>query len=419
VSRKAKELTALQVGRLKTPGNHAVGGVAGLYLYINDNGAKSWVLRTMIGDKRRHMGLGGYPDVPLAQAKEKARAARHEISQGIDPIVQRKVALSQLRAQQASAITFIQAAQAYLEAHSDTWRNPKHRAQWASTLETYAYPHMGKLLVRDIGQEHVIDALNPIWKTKTETATRLRGRIESVLDWSTVRKYRSGENPARWKGHLDMLLPAPGKVQKVKHHKALPIDQISGFMTKLRSKEGNAARSLEFAILCAARSGEVRGATWTEIDLEAKVWTVPDERMKAGKEHRVPLTGSMIRILEQQSNQAKKLAKEDPGSEASKSPYLFPAPRGGQLSDMALTALMRRMEVDAVPHGFRSSFRDWAGERTNYPRELAESALAHTLESKVEAAYRRGDALDKRREMMEDWAGFCGGKCLELRIEPG
>ena len=339
-------------------------------------------------------GLGGFPDVPLAHAKEKARTARNEIAQGIDPIAQRKAAISSLRTQQATEKTFEQAAEGYLAAHGDTWRNPKHRAQWKSTLETYAYPHMGKLLVRDVGQEQVLAALTPIWKTKTETATRLRGRIESVLDWASVRKYRSGDNPARWKGHLDMLLPAPGKVQKVVHHRALPIDAMPAFMSELRKREGTAARALEFTILCAARSGEVRGATWGEMDLDSGVWTIPGDRMKAGREHRVPLTKAAIRILNAQPHQS--------GID-----LVFPAPRGGLLSDMALTAVLRRMEIDAVPHGFRSTFRDWAGERTHYPRDLAENALAHALENKVEAAYRRGDALEKRREMMADWAKFC------------
>jgi integrase len=395
MGRKAKELSALEISRMKTPGNHAVGGVAGLYLYINDTGARSWVLRTMVGDRRRHMGLGGFPDVSLAQAKDKARAARVDIEQGIDPIVQRKTIVSQLRAQQATQKTFEQAAAGFLEAHGDTWRNPKHRAQWASTLETYAYPHMGKLLVRDVGQEHILAALEPIWKTKNETASRLRGRIENVLDWATVRKYRTGENPARWKGHLDMLLPASSKIKKVEHHRALPIDDIGAFIVKLRTREGMAARALEFTILTAARSGEVRGATWAEFDLKAGVWTIPAERMKAGKEHRVPLTASAIRILRSRPHQ------DEIG-------LVFPALRGGQLSDMAMTAVMRRMEVDAVPHGFRSTFRDWARERTNYPRDLAEQALAHALDNKVEAAYRRGDALEKRRDMMAAWASFCG-----------
>lgn len=394
MARKAKDLSALEVGRLVSSGNHAIGGVAGLYLYVNDAGARSWVLRTMVGGKRRHMGLGGFPDVPLAQAKEKARKARDEISRGIDPIAQRKAATSLLLAQQVMEKTFEQAAEGYLEAHEDTWKNPKHRTQWANSLKTYAYPFMGKLLVRDVHQEHVLSALEPIWKTKTETASRVRGRIESVLDWSTVRKFRTGENPARWKGHLDMLLAAPGKIQKVEHHRALPIDEMQSFLADLRKREGTAARALEFLILCASRSGEVRGATWAEVDLDAKVWTIPGERMKAGKEHRVPLTESTIQILNTQLHQEN-------------DKVIFNAPRGGPLSDMAMTAVMRRMKVDAVPHGFRSTFRDWAREHTNYPRDLAEQALAHVLENKVEAAYRRGDALEKRRQMMHEWSVFC------------
>ncbi|MFS2100365.1 tyrosine-type recombinase/integrase [Variovorax sp. Varisp85] len=394
MARKAKELSALQVGRLTSPGNHAVGGVSGLYLYVNDAGARSWVLRTMVGSKRRHMGLGGFPDVPLARAREKARAARDDVSQGIDPIAQRKAAVSLLRAQQATEKTFQQAAEGFLEAHGDTWKNPKHRAQWTSTLKTYVYPVMGNLLIRDVGQEHVLAALEPIWKTKNETASRLRGRIENVLDWATVRKYRTGENPARWKGHLDMLLPAPGKIQKVEHHRALPIDATAAFMADLRQREGTAAKALEFTVLCAARSGEVRGAVWPEFDLDAGVWTIPPERMKATKEHRVPLPESALRILRAQPR-----LKDNE--------LVFPSARGKQLSDMSMTAVMRRMEVDAVPHGFRSTFRDWARERTNYPRDLAEQALAHALDNKVEAAYRRGDALEKRRLMMQEWDDFC------------
>lgn len=394
MARKAKDLSALEVNRLTIPGHHAIGGVSGLYLYVNNSGARAWVLRTMVGSKRRHMGLGGFPDVTLAQAREKARKARDEIAQGVDPIAQRKAATNQLQAQQATEKTFRQASEGYLAAHGDTWRNPKHRAQWAATLETYAFPVMGDLLVKDVVQEHVLSALEPIWKTKNETASRLRGRIESVLDWATVRKYRSGDNPARWKGHLDMLLPAPSKVKKVEHHRALPMDDMPKFMSLLREREGTAARALEFTILCAARSGEVRGAKWSELDIEEAVWTVPAERMKAGKQHRVPLSESAIRILSSQPRYE--------GNE-----LVFPAPRGGQLSDMSMTAVMRRMEVDAVPHGFRSTFRDWARERTSFPRDLAEQALAHVLDNKVEAAYRRGDALDKRREMMEAWDSFC------------
>lgn len=394
MARKAKELTALEVSRLKVIGHHAVGGVAGLYLYVLGTGARSWVLRTMIGDKRRHMGLGGFPEVPLARAKEKARSAKDAIAQGVDPIAQRTTLASSLRAQQATQKTFEEAAQAYIEAHGESWKNAKHRAQWSATLKTYVYPQMGFLQVNDITQEHVLTVLEPIWKAKTETATRLRGRIESVLDWATVRKYRTGENPARWKGHLDKLLPAPGKIQKVEHHRALPFDQMPEFMGQLNGKAGVAARALEFAIFCAARSGEVRGATWAEIDMQHGVWTVPAERMKAGREHRVPLSPAAQRIL-------RSIPKNDESS------LVFSAANGRPLSDMSLTAVLRRMSVDAVPHGFRSTFRDWAGEVSNYPRDVAELALAHVLENKVEAAYRRGDALDKRRNMMDDWATYC------------
>ena len=389
----ARELTALEIGRLDKPGHHAVGGVTGLYLYVNDGGARSWVLRVVVGLKRRHIGLGGYPSVTLAQAKEVARQLRHDISKGIDPIQQRRHDVNKLMAEQASAITFEKAAEGYLDAHGDSWKNAKHRAQWASTLNTYVYPSIGKLQVKDIEVEHVLTVLNPIWKIKHETASRVRGRIESVLDWAAARNYRSRDNPARWKGLLDKLLSAPSRVKVVEHYKAMPIDEAPGFIARLRTREGMAALALEFAILCAARSGEVRGARWSEIDMDACLWTIPKERMKAGKEHRVPLNAQAMEILEA-------LPESGAGN------LVFAAPKGGIMSDMTLTALMRRMNVDAVPHGFRSTFRDWASERTNYPRELAEQALAHAIESKVEAAYRRGDMLEKRMAMMAEWGNF-------------
>ncbi|GAO73419.1 MULTISPECIES: site-specific integrase [Comamonas] len=389
----AKELSALQVSRLTESGHHAVGGVTGLYLYITPTGARSWVLRTLIAGKRRHMGLGAFPSVTLAMAREKARAARSEVEAGVDPIAARIEVVKKLKEENLNAVTFESAAKAYIDAHGDTWKNPKHRAQWSATLATYAFPVIGSLQTAHVTQAHVLAVLEPIWKTKNETAARLRGRIESVLDWATVRGYREGENPARWKGRLDKLLPAPGKIQKTVHRKALTIDAVPQFMRDLRDKEGIAARALEFVVLTAARSGEVRGATWSEIDLDAAVWVVPGDRMKAGREHRVPLCAQAVELL-------KKMPRFV-GNE-----HVFPSPRGKVLSDMALLAVMRRMEVDAVPHGFRSTFRDWVGERTDYPRELAEQALAHTLESKVEAAYRRGDALEKRRTMMQEWSDF-------------
>jgi len=393
MAKLARELSALEVNRLNTPGHHAVGGVAGLYLYVNDAGARSWVLRMMVGLKRRHIGLGGYPTVTLAQVKQAARQLRDDVSEGIDPVQQRREKASRLKAQQASAITFEKAAEGYLDTHGDSWKNAKHRAQWANTLSTYVYPSIGKILVSDIDVEHVLTVLTPIWKIKNETASRVRGRIESVLDWASARNYRSQENPARWKGLLDKLLPAPSRVKVVEHYKAMPIDEAPGFVSRLRRQEGMAALALEFAILCAARSGEVRGARWSEIDIQARLWTIPKERMKAGKEHRVPLNAQAMEILSV-------IPKTDPLG------LIFLAPKGGALSDMTLTALMRRMKVDAVPHGFRSTFRDWVSERTNYPRELAEQALAHVIENKVEAAYRRSDVLEKRRIMMSEWGSF-------------
>lgn len=254
-------------------------------------------------------------------------------------------------------------------------------------------PHIGDLTVSLIDLPHVLACLEPIWSSKNETASRLRGRIESVLDWATVRKYRSGENPARWKGHLDKVLAAPAKIQKVEHHPAIPVDGMPAFMQDLRTRAGIAARALEFLILTATRSGEVRGATWSEVDLDKAIWTIPAERMKAGAEHRVPLSKEALTLL--------KNAPRIDGTDLA-----FPGTKGQPLSDMTMTAVMRRMKVTAVPHGFRSTFRDWAGEKTNLPRELAEQALAHVLESKVEAAYRRGDALEKRRQMMQEWAQF-------------
>jgi len=403
MARIAKELKPIEVNRLTTAGHHAVGGVAGLYLYVLDSGARSWVLRTMVGGKRRHMGLGAFPEVGLALAKERALSAKQSVEQGLDPIEERAKATAKLIAEQKSAISFEDATAEYIESKGSEFKNSKHLAQWTSTLKTYAFPSVGKSIVSDITQDDILKILNPIWKEKTETASRTRGRIEAVLDWATIRGYRKGENPARWKGHLDAILPAPGKIRKVVHHRAVAVSVLPKVFLDLKDRNGNSARALEFAILTAARSGEVRGATWEEIDFANKIWTVPADRMKAKVEHRVPLTDHVIRLL-------KNIGPRATG-------VIFSAPKGGELSDMALTKVLQRMEVDAVPHGFRSTFRDWAGEKTNYPRELAEQALAHTLKDKVEAAYRRGDLLEKRRPMMLDWANFCESHNKEIIAE--
>ncbi|NPT54739.1 tyrosine-type recombinase/integrase [Paraburkholderia elongata] len=387
----AKELGALAVSKLKDPGMHPVGKVAGLYLQVVSPTSRSWILRVKVGDRRREIGLGPYPAVSLKDAHTKAQAERDKIRSGVDPILERREADSRLRASQTLEMTFADAAQKFMAAKSSEWANPKHGDQWRSTLETYAYPFIGRLYVRHIGREHVTEVLEPIWLTKNETASRLRGRIEAILNWCKVKGYRSGENPASWRGNLENLLSKPSKVQKVRNHPALPFSEMGNFMPQLRAIESNTARCMEFAILTAARSGEARGARWAEIDWDSRVWRVPAERMKAKKEHRVPLSDAAFRLL-----QAMPRTPD----------VVFPSPRGKVLSDMTLLMMVRRLGVDAVPHGFRSTFRDWAGERTNYPRELAEVALAHVKGDATEAAYWRGDVLEKRRRMMDDWAQF-------------
>lgn len=417
MARVAKELGPLAVSRITAPGLHAVGGVSGLYLQVlparvdasgeTVPGGRSWVLRATVGGKRRDMGLGGFPSVTLAGARERARDAREKIDKGFDPIEVRKAAKAALLAGAGRVLTFKQAAKDYLAAHEGTWKNSRHQAGWVHTLETYAYPVIGDIAVGDIETEHVLKVLRPIWPEITESASRLRGRIENILDSAKAGGAIKApwENPARWRGHLDKLLGAPRKLKRVVHHKALPVDEIGDFMVRLRKAEGMGARALEFAILTAARSGEVRGATWAEIDLQAKIWTIPGDRMKAGREHRVPLTDAAITLLEALPRVA--------GSD-----YVFPAVRGGQLSDMTLSAVCRRMEIPAVPHGFRSTFKDWVSERTGYPNEVSEAALAHLVGDRVEAAYRRGDLFDKRRRMMGDWATFVAQPSPKGNVTP-
>ena len=386
----ATQLSDRAVAAIRAEGRHPVGGVPGLQLRVTDTGHRGWVLRVTVGDARRDMGLGAYPATTLARARDKARDVHASLRSGVMPATPSRAAR---QAVTLASKTFKECVLDFLRDKEGEWRNPKHRQQWENTLTQHAFPHIGPLPVGDVDLPHVLACLEPLWREKTETATRLRGRIESVLAWATVRKYRSGDNPARWKGHLDALLPAPAKLKKVTHHRAVPIDGMAPFMADLRSRAGIAARALEFTILTAARSGEVRGATWAEIDLTAAAWIVPGPRMKSGREHRVPLSKAAIKLLESMPRMN--------GTE-----LVFPGTKGQPLSDMSLTAVLRRMKVDAVPHGFRSTFRDWAGDRTIYPRELAEAALAHIVGDAVEQAYRRGDALEKRRDLMESWSVF-------------
>lgn len=388
------KLTARQV-ETAPPGTYDDG--RGLRLVVRDGGARSWILRYQLNKRRRDMGLGRWPETTLAMARERALSIRREIdATRLDPIAERR---------RNKPLTFKAAAEALIESKGPGWRNSKHRAQWTNTLTTYAYPLLSDRDVKAIEVADILAVLRPIWAEKTETASRVRQRIEAVLDYATATKARSGDNPARWKGNLDHLLPAPTKVKPVQHHAALDWCETPAFMIELAKREGTAAKALAFAILTAARSGEVRGMTWGEIDEAADVWTVPAGRIKAGKEHRVPLTAA-----------AKALLGEHGKPEA----LVFPAPRDVDkpLSDATLTALLGRMgRSDLTAHGFRSTFRDWAGETTAHPREVIEAALAHRLKDKAEAAYARGDLFVKRRKLMEDWAAFLAkpaAKIVEL-----
>ncbi len=401
VARAIGRLTALQVERLSDkPGMHADGG--GLYLQVK-NGGVSWILRYQLNGRTRYMGLGPLALFGLKDARAKALDAKRLRYEGTDPLEAKRQARILARLDAAKAMTFEQAAAQYIAAHKAGWQNAKHADQWTNTLATYAGPVIGTFPVQAIDTALVLKVLEPIWATKPETASRVRGRIEAILDWAKVRGYRAGENPARWKGHLDHLLPARGKVRQVAHHAALPYSGVAAFMTALRQQEGTAARALEFAILTAARTSEVLGARWQEIDFGAKVWLVPAERMKARREHRVPLSKRTLSILDEMK------ASHDGEGALDEAGFVFPgAKRGAPLSNMAFLMLLRRMDRDDLTaHGFRSTFRDWAAERTRFPAEVAEMALAHTVADKVEAAYRRGDLFEKRRRLMEAWAAFC------------
>jgi integrase len=405
VARILGRLTALKVARASKPGMHPDGG--GLYLQVTGVGAKSWVYRFSLRGKSREMGLGSLSAVSLVDARAKAAECRRLRQEGVDPIDARKTTRAQFAFDAAKALTFKDAASAYIASHRTGWRNQKHAAQWESTLKTYAEPIIGSVSVQAIDTALVLKVLEPTWNTKPETAGRVRGRMESVLDWATTRGYRKGENPARWRGHLDNLLPARSKVRAIKHHAALPYCELPEFIAALREQDGVAARALEFTILTAARTGETTGASRAEINPAAKVWTIAATRMKAGREHRVPLPPRALTIIDDVVTTDAK--------------FVFPGGKLGKpLSNMAMTTVLRRMgRGDITVHGFRSTFRDWAAERTNYPREVVEMALAHSIGDKVEAAYRRGDLFEKRRRLMSEWATYCArGKAAAATVVP-
>lgn len=385
MAREINRLSARGVTALVTPGRHADGG--GLYLVVDKSGAKRWVFLYRREGRLREMGLGGLSAVPLAKARELAAGARGILQAGQDPIEAKRIEAPRVW-------TFGEAADELIEAMAPSFRNAKHLAQWKMTLTEYAAPLREKA-VDAITTEDVLGVLKPIWQTKPETASRLRGRIERVLDAAKAKGHRSGENPALWRGHLSSLLPKAKKLSRG-HHLAMDYRDVPAFVTALRMRMATSARALEFTILTAARSGETFGATWREIDMKARVWTVPADRMKANREHRVPLSGAAMAILEEMEQ-----AGREPDA------YVFPgAQHGRPLSVMAMEMILRRMKVDVTTHGFRSSFRDWCGEISPFSRELAEAALAHVVGDQTERAYRRGDALEKRRAMMDAWADY-------------
>ncbi len=425
MTRMTGRLTALKVARAaQVPGMYADGG--GLYLQVTPGGT-SWVWRYMLKGRAREMGLGPLGLYGLKEARAKALEAHRLRHEGIDPIEARRAARMKVQVDAAKAITFKQCAEAFIKAHRAGWRNAKHAAQWEATLATYTEPIIGVLpvqaidtaLVMNVLEQEVADApdraAGSLWTAKPETASRLRGRIEVILDWARVRGHRDGENPARWRGHLDKLLPARAKVRKVEHHAALPYSELPTFIAKLRAQEGISARALEFAILTAARTGDVIGARWCEIDLAEQVWTVPSDRMKAGKEHRVPLSARALTIL----GEMEPLRQIGDGQNDADAFVFSGGSHGRPLSNMAFLMLLRRLKRDDLTaHGFRSTFRDWAAERTNFPSEVAEMALAHAIGDKVEAAYRRGDLFERRRGIMTAWSRYCDSIKVDIDAIP-
>lgn len=400
---KKNALTVKAVQNLKEVGKYLDGG--GLYLQVTKAGVKSWIYRFDINKKRREMGLGGVDTLSLAEARDACAEQRKILKQGVDPIDHRKaqdIAERQVKEaekarqsqEEHQSITFKQCADEYIGKKEVEWANAKHRQQWRNTLRDYAHPHIGHIKIGEVDRVLVLECLTPIWTTKNETATRVRQRIEAILDYAKAMDYRTGDNPAAWKGSLEPILPKPSKVKRVTHHRALPYDQMSAFMSQLQEMDGLGAQALQLAILTATRTGEVLNSEWLEVDLGKKVWTIPKERMKAGVEHRVALSESAINII-------KNLPRINN--------YLFAGSKQGRpLSNLAMTMVLRRMErTDITVHGFRSTFRDWVAEQTHFPARVAETALAHQLKDGAEKAYQRGDLIKKRYELMEAWSSYC------------
>jgi integrase len=395
--RAIHRLSAVKVATLKQPGYYADGG--SLYLRVAPGGSKGWIFRFTIAGRTRDAGLGAFPTVGLVAARVEAQQRRQLVAAGVDPIEARKKDREAARIASGKATTFEQCAKAFIASHEAGWRSDIHRRQWRKSLVTHALPVIGALPVQAVDTALVLKVLEPLWKEKPETASRVRQRIERVLSWAKVRGYREGENPAVWRGHLDQLLPPKRKVRQVAHHAAMPYREIGALMAKLRSEAGLPARALEFLILTATRTGEALGARWVEIDLDQRMWTIPAGRMKASREHRVPLSERAIAIL----NEIVEIRHNE---------FVFPSAKQGRpLTRNVLLRLLHRLsdgEPAVTPHGFRSSFREWAAEATNFPREAAELALAHAVGDSVERAYQRGDLLEKRRKLMEAWARYCG-----------
>ena len=392
MARTHNKLTTKTINSLKNPGYYSDGN--GLYLQISKSLTKSWLFIYKRDGKKFEIGLGSLNTETLVEAREKAQDYKKLLASGINPLTEKRKNEQERLLANALSMTFEQCVTSYFELNKHAWKNTKHASQWLNTLTQYCNPIIGNLAIEDIDTALVTKCLEPIWITKNETASRLRGRIEQVLSWATVKKYRTGENPARWKGHLDQILPKPSKVQTAKHYPALPFVEITSFMKQLKRQDGIAAKCLEFTILCAARTNEAIGATWDEIDIDAKIWTIPAERMKAEKEHRVPLSDRSIDLLKEMQS----FITND---------FVFPSAKKG-LSNMAMLKLLKRMDRQNITvHGFRSSFRDWAAELTEYPNFVVEMSLAHTIKNQAEAAYRRGDLLEKRFRLMNDWDRFC------------